>query len=188
MTGASAGGQMGQFMVEFVSPTKGGVVAKVGIDVGGVLIDSHADDAQEHFSGSNYVQTPAVADAHLAVKWLVQRFGRGRVLVISKCSERTARRTRNWLVHNGFVGDGMLDPKNVHYCRERAQKAPIAKLLELTHFIDDRADVLGYMDGIVSHRLLFGPQQQPANVPGLVAVADWYEALDRIHATAWNGP
>lgn len=50
----------------------------------------------------------------------------------------------------------------VRFCRERPQKAPICAELGITHFIDDRADVLEPMCGIVANRFLFGPQRAPA--------------------------
>jgi hypothetical protein len=56
----------------------------------------------------------------------------------------------------------------------RREKADHARALGLTHFIDDRLDVLGHLEGLVPHRFLFGPQRQPYTTgPTLAHVPDW---------------
>jgi hypothetical protein len=48
--------------------------------------------------------------------------------------------------------------------------------LRLTHFIDDRTDVLHHLEGLVPHRYLFGPQRKPVTVEGLVLLPAWKDA------------
>ncbi|MEV7330303.1 hypothetical protein [Micromonospora sp. NPDC093244] len=61
---------------------------------------------------------------------------------------------------------------SVHFCRTRPDKAPIARRLGLTHVVDDKLEVLGYLDS-VPHRYLFRPR--PAEVAANAAL------LPRVH-------
>ncbi len=64
-------------------------------------------------------------------------------------------KARQWLKRYGF--DAVVPPKRVHFCGERNEKARICKKLGITHFIDDRLEVLSYLVGIVPHLFLFCP-------------------------------
>lgn len=56
----------------------------------------------------------------------------------------------------------------------RSGKALHCRELGITHFIDDRADVLEPMAGIVPNRYLFGPQR--GRIPaGMCHVMTWRE-------------
>jgi hypothetical protein len=67
--------------------------------------------------------------------------------------------------------------QNLRFCRERPEKAEHARALGLTRFIDDRADVLQALRGVVDRRYLFGPQPRPQVEPGVIPVADWAAVL-----------
>ena len=57
---------------------------------------------------------------------------------------------------------------------ERPEKAVICRKLGINGFVDDRADVLQAMRGIVSHLFLFGAHSAPDSA--FTAVATWAEA------------
>jgi hypothetical protein len=65
------------------------------------------------------------------------------------------QKTRLWLDHHRFFEQTGVAAANVRFCRERPQKRDHALALGLTHFIDDRIDVLGHLEGAVAHRVLF---------------------------------
>ena len=74
-----------------------------------------------------------------------------------------------------------MPPDNLQFCLERAQKAEICRDLGLTHFIDDRADVLEHLEPVVPHRYLFGPQPPEFTVPeGVVPVVSWPRAVQAL--------
>ncbi|MEV0154471.1 hypothetical protein AB0H57_12125 [Micromonospora sp. NPDC050686] len=80
-----------------------------------------------------------------------------------------------------------IGPDRLHFCRTRPEKGPIAARLGLTHFVDDRLEVLGYLD-TVGHRYLFRPR--PAEVaahaghlPAVRRVASWPELVAALRAT-----
>ena len=87
--------------------------------------------------------------------------------------------TRAWLECHEFFQLTRMSRSALHFCLERSEKRDYALKLKLTHFVDDRTDVLEYLKDIVPFRYLFGPHAQ---IPiGTVHVADWlalrYELL-----------
>lgn len=153
----------------------------LGVDIGGVIIQPADDDADTSFFGDHYLRTPAVPGAFDGLAALVAgRFGPA-VHLVSKCGEQTEARTREWLAHHDFHGRTGIPPAHVHFCRTRSEKAPIAAALGLTHFVDDKLEVLSYLSS-VPHRFLFRPN--PAEVaayaehlPGVHPVTSWPELV-----------
>lgn len=70
--------------------------------------------------------------------------------------------------------------ERVHFCERREDKAPIARRLRLSAFIDDRLDVLAHLES-VAVRVLFAaaPEWVPdAAVPeGVRLAVGWTETL-----------
>lgn len=150
---------------------------RLGIDVGRVLISPGDESSPDtSFIGGSFeaaLRTPPYDGMFEVLPALVERFG-SRVWIVSKCGARVRERTEAWFHHHRFFERTGIHPANVRFCRERPQKAPICAELGITHFIDDRADVLEPMRGIVANRFLFGPQRRPvAAEAGLRPLADW---------------
>ena len=152
----------------------------LGVDVGGVLVDRiTADGSDTSFFSERFLETPAVADAFETLTRLGrERFGQ-RVCIISKCGPRTEEKTRLWLAHHGVLDALGLDEQALHFCRKRPDKAPICKRLGVTHFIDDRMDVLVHLTS-VRYRILFGPQDAGVNANGAVRAASWRDVASKL--------
>lgn len=153
---------------------------KLGIDIGRVLIapDSPDGKADTSFIGGSLeaaIATPPYDGMFEAVPRLVEMF-RAQVWLVSKAGPRVQEKTRHWLRHHRFFERTGIAPGSVRFCLERPQKAQHCLELGITHFIDDRADVLGHLEGIVPNLFLFGPQKRPARVRGVVLVPSWAEA------------
>lgn len=130
---------------------------KLGIDIGRVIIEGDQPGADTSFIGGSVedaLATPAVPGAFEAIARLVALF-EGRVWLVSKCGARVEQKTRLWLAHHRFFAQTGIPEANVRFCRERPQKRDHAIALGLTHFIDDRHDVLAHLEGVVEHRVLF---------------------------------
>ena len=150
---------------------------KLGIDVGRVLIspgdESSPDTSFIGGSPEDALRTPAYDGMFEELPGLVAQF-RGQVWIVSKCGARVRQRTLDWFAHHSFFERTGIDPVRVRFCRERPQKAGICAELGITHFVDDRLDVLEPMRDIVRWRFLFGPQREKVRAEaGLVEVADW---------------
>lgn len=132
----------------------------LGVDIGGVIIGRVDNNADTSFFGDNYLATPASPDVFDVLARLVKhRFG-PRVYLVSKCGQRVQNRSLEWLAHHRFYERTGISPERVRFCRERSGKAAIAAELGLTHFVDDRLEVLGYLVGIVAGLFLYQPQER----------------------------
>lgn len=95
-----------------------------------------------------------------------------------------AANTRAWLHHHEFFRRTGIPTANLHFVRERADKAPICTRSGLTHFVDDCLGVLGHLT-TVSHRYLFtgglGDTPAPSGTPPwATAVCTWAEPADAV--------
>lgn len=149
---------------------------RLGIDIGRVLMcpaeaDGRPDTSFLHLPDDEAVSIPPAPCMIEVVAELVQRFG-GRVWLVSKAGPRIERLTRMWLDHQRVFPLTGLAAGNVRFCRRREDKRIHARELGLTHFIDDRVDVLTHLHGLVPHLYLFGVQTQ-ATPPWAIHAADW---------------
>lgn len=128
----------------------------LGIDIGRVIIDGDGADTDflKVCDDDRAMQAPQMADAFDTIARLRHVFD-GRVWVVSKCGANMQRKSTKWLHHHRFFDATGVSPDNLRFCLKRPEKAPICKDLGVTHFVDDRQDVLGFMVGIVTHRFLF---------------------------------
>ena len=134
------------------------MVQTLGVDIGGVIIQPADDDADTSFFGDHYLRTPPMPGAFDGLAALVaRRFGTA-VHLVSKCGALTEARTRDWLAHHDFYARTGVPKDHLHFCRTRAGKAPIAAELGLTHFVDDKLEVLSHLT-TVPHRFLFRPAE-----------------------------
>lgn len=148
----------------------------LGVDVGGVIIDKQNDHTDTSFFGPSYLDTSAVPGVFQALR-LAHESG-FLIHVVSKCGARTQERTLNWLQHHQFYQKTGVEPKNVHFCRTRPEKGPICQRLGVTHFVDDRLDVLDHLHS-VKQLFLFQPNRQDA--------ARWRQSAQRSRLVqGWN--
>ncbi|MGC5032988.1 hypothetical protein [Micromonospora sp. DT229] len=138
---------------------------RLGIDIGRVIIDGSAHPSGNDtafFSGdeANMLATPEVSEAVATIARLVPHFD-GRVWLISKCGPRVQARTLRWLAAHDFYRRTGVDPRQVRFCRARADKRAHSLDLALTHFIDDHPEVHAAIQGAVDHQYFFGPQRRP---------------------------
>jgi len=124
----------------------------LGIDVGGVIIDKANDDTDTSFFSDNFLNTKCTPGMFNAVETLVARF-KGRAYIVSKCGPKIQQKTLRWLDHHHFYGRTGFRHGNTRFCLKREQKAPICAELGITHFIDDKLEVLSYLT-TVSDRYL----------------------------------
>ena len=158
----------------------------LGVDFGRVI-----NDASSHPSGDDTVflggteeemlETPAMRGSFETLERLCDIF-EGRIWIVSKCGSTVQARTERWLAHRRFFESTGIDAGHVRFCLRREEKARHCADLGITHFVDDRADVLKYLLGIVPHLFLFGPQDSPPLDP-VVATITWDDVERSIVAT-----
>lgn len=157
--------------------------AILGVDIGGVIIDRVNDGTDTLFFSENYLKTTAVPGVFEALKELVEkRFG-DNVFLVSKCGRRVREKTLHWLDHHRFYDLTGIEREHVRFCRERHEKASICEKLGITHFIDDRLEVLSGLT-MVSALYLFRPRPNEIErftrcLHRVVQVNSWQEILKR---------
>ncbi|MEV0290912.1 hypothetical protein AB0H36_42865 [Kribbella sp. NPDC050820] len=127
-----------------------------GIDIGRVIIDgSHGAGDTSFFSGDTaaMLRTPAVPGAFEAIARLVPSFE--DAWLVSKCGPRVQQRSLEWLRHHRFFERTGIAEGNVRFCLQRPQKAIHCAELGITHFVDDKPDVIAAITPVVPHRYLF---------------------------------
>ena len=129
----------------------------LGVDVGGVLLDFVRYKGTDFdFSGERYLQTPIIQDAFESLKELNAGRFKDHIYLVSRYpSDKGPERVQEWLLHNAFYKKTGIPREHLFQCVERHEKAPLCAKLRVTHFVDDRAEVLGHMIETVPNLYLF---------------------------------
>jgi hypothetical protein len=155
----------------------------LGVDVGGVIVTLTDRDEDTSFFGTRPLETPAVEGVFQALATLSQQRFAGRIHLVSKAGPKVAANTSHWLGHHDFFGRTGIAETSVHFVRERRDKADVCRRLGITHFVDDRLDVLAHLE-TVEHRFLFrggsDSPDPPGGLPDWVTPADTWEELVRL--------
>jgi hypothetical protein len=80
-----------------------------------------------------------------------------KVHIISRVNRVQEERSKAWLQQADFFAITGIPRENLHYCREREDKAEIGRRLGVTHHIDDRPEVMVHFDDSVV-KYLFRPE------------------------------
>lgn len=91
---------------------------------------------------------------------VIHRFNRtwDGVFIVSRVNEEQKIRSLAWLKESRFFEQTGVPQDNLYYCAERKDKAPICAELGVTHFIDDRPEVMAALAPHIQ-KLLFNPIQ-----------------------------
>jgi hypothetical protein len=165
-----------QSLAGFLASGAASATSGLGIDIGRVIMCPVHDDGQPDTSfltanDAAALETPASPGMFEVVPRLVEAFG-GRVWLVSKAGARVEALTRRWFLRHEFFARTGMPEAHARFCRRREDKRAHAAELGLTHFIDDRVDVLGHLRGLVPHLALFGVQTEPAPA-WTIPIADW---------------
>lgn len=172
------------------------VYEKLGIDIGNVIIDHRAGvDVFDGMTGRAYAAIPEVENALKSIRTLRDgRFGPSIVLV-SHASAWAEQKIRFWLDHHAFFEKTGVARDQVRFCRDRRDKAAICAREAVTHFVDDRPEVLQHLQGVVTHRYLFGAlaelSVEQVRSMGLTVCENWTDAermllADRNQEIRWS--
>ena len=154
---------------------------KIGIDIGDVIIDGVKNERTDtSFLGDQYLQTTAVPGAFETIKALVDSQFGNRVYLISQCSEKVEMRIRRWLDYHDFHNLTGVSHGRVWLCRTPAEKIRLCGEIGITHFVDDKLEVLSYLVNIVPNRYLFRSKPReiakfPRFLPQVTQVQSWEE-------------
>ena len=105
----------------------------LGIDLGGTI--HHKNDKKE---------TVPMPGSFEVINKLRQKVK--AVYIVSRVTDEQSYRAYKWFQKFNFFEETGLTPNKVHFCYERRDKAPICQRLGVSHFIDDRPEVMSHMD------------------------------------------
>lgn len=160
----------------------------LGIDIGNVIINhrgTNKDDETLH--EERYSTIPASDGVFEALNELNKLF-EGRVYLISKCTPWAQEKILQWLDDNRFYDKTGINPQNVFFVREREEKDVICRRSAITHFVDDRLEVLSYMIESTPHLYLFEPDESEVTefkqfMPKVIRVENWKEVVSKIKSS-----
>lgn len=158
------------------------VMKKLGIDVGGVIIKNATEGNDTSFFSDNFLKTPPNEEAFNTITKLNDMFD--DVYIVSKCGYKIRNKTLDWFKYHNFYDITGISPDNVYFCHERWEKHPICEKLGITHFIDDKLEVLSYLES-VKFKYLFKPKSRELKkfnnyLLNVTIVDSWNELIKKI--------
>jgi hypothetical protein len=151
----------------------------LGVDIGNVIIDFRGLDFKHKIATTEeYAATPPSAGVFPALKELNRHFD-GDVFLISKATEWAQGMIRNWFKVHRFTELTGIDESHIHFVGERRDKNAVCEQLGITHFIDDRLEVLSHMIKTVPNLYVFMPDDSE--------LSEFKEYLPMVNvARSWN--
>lgn len=153
-------------------------IERLGLDFGRVINAEPTDGLGPTMFMDDFLETPPSEGCfEVVAEQQETRFG-DEIYIVSKCGPKMQEKTKLWLEHWRFFEETGTDPNKIYFCREYAEKGTIANQLGLTHFVDDRLNVLALISPKVQ-RILFVPDSErtvprPEAVPqGIVIALGW---------------
>ena len=148
----------------------------LGIDVGNVIIGGGGEDTS--FFSNNYLRTPALDGVFEVLPRIVPKFD--DVVIISKCGNRVRNKTMEWMKHYDFHTKTGIGVDKFNFCYKREDKAWIAQFWEVTHYLDDRMDIINSMRGVVPNLFLFAPNVRATVTQGGFHIVPSWAAFERL--------
>ncbi len=157
---------------------------RIGIDIGRVIMapvkGGRADTSFLRGDMAQAMRMPPSPGALEGVRDLVAAFA-GQAWLISKAGPTVQAKTMKWFDHWDFYATTGLPKDRVRFCLRRWQKAEHCREVKITHFIDDRLDVLEHLRDLVPRLYLFGEQPGHDGSPDWVTpVLDWRQTTAAI--------
>jgi hypothetical protein len=163
----------------------------LGVDTGNVIINNRLLDRNDptHWE-ERYSTVPATDGVFDALKLLNERFN-GEVHLVSRATDLAETRILAWLNDNNFFTYTGVKSENVHFVRERHEKDQLCKRLGVTHFIDDRLEVLSHMVDTVPHLYLYQPEEDEVEqfkefLSRVTVVSSWTELLKSLGLSTFD--
>jgi hypothetical protein len=154
--------------------------SKLGIDFGGIIVPSAtAEDPSLFGDDCEDTGIHPRCGTFEALARLVPAFERN-VWIISRASPPTAKCTRRWLAHHDFWRRTGIPVSHLVFCWDRKDKITVCKALGITHYLDDRLEVLEALRGQVQHLYLMPDEVDEAAVQPVVLLESWDDAVPTI--------
>ena len=161
--------------IDWSSVTKSKIL---GIDVGGVIVSKAGDFGDTSFFSDRFLETPPTDQVFEVLARIVPNFD--DVLIISKCGTNVQRKTMAWMDHHDFYGKTGIARSKFNFCFKREEKVPIAQFWGVTHYVDDRIDIIKSMKDTVPNLFLFTPDIRATVTQGGFYMVPSWPKLERL--------
>lgn len=157
----------------------------LGVDIGNVIINNRLNDPEvSKVDEVVYAGFPPSDGVFDSLKTLNEYFN-GEVYLVSKCTEWAQEQILLWLAAHNFYKKTGIKESNVYFVRQRHEKDGVCRKLGITHFIDDRLEVLSHMVESTSNLILFQPDEDEVKefekfLPNVKVANDWNEVVEQI--------
>jgi hypothetical protein len=158
----------------------------IGVDLGNVIIDHKNFGTTENYVlTQDYNLIPPVTNALEALRKLNESRFMDRVFIIYNASEIIDSKIFGWLNYNDFFRQTGIDKGHVLRSNTGRKKNLFCKNMQLTHFVDDRLEVLNCLMGLVPNLYLLNGQWEEIKKHGGVVhhvnfTSCWNEIADLI--------
>ena len=155
----------------------------LGVDIGGVIYDFAKTYRPENVpSEEEILNTPAVEESIESLAILNGSTFKDSVYLVSRYGKDGPESIQKWLENQNFYERTGISRKHLFQCAERHEKAPIVKNLQITHFVDDRAEVMSHFADFVPNLYHFQSfledrEEWSMKIPNLTFVESWDELL-----------
>ena len=157
----------------------------LGVDIGNVIINNRLNDPEVNkVTEAVYAAFPPSDGVFDALKTLNEYF-EGKVYLVSKCTEWAQTQILLWLKSHDLYAKTGIKEENVHFVRQRHEKDAVCRKLGITHFIDDRLEVLSHMIESTPNLILFQPDANEVKefkefLSKVTVVNSWEEVVNKI--------
>lgn len=123
---------------------------KIGIDIVGVIMDRLTLSDLIRKYGRNipyryFEKIPEINGIIGAVYGIVNYFRSENVFIVSSADEALEKAILHWFEKKSILKRTGVSSDNLIFCRERKEKAIVCAQKQITHFIDDRREVLHHI-------------------------------------------
>lgn len=130
---------------------------RLGVDLGNVIID-HAKfgTTPDYIRNGDYLKIPPVTLALESIRLLLNG-GIGTLIVIYNASDVADEKILSWVEH--WVPNDVINDHRFNLTRSIGGRDKIRECIEygITHFIDDRVEVLNFLNGRIPSLFLMNP-------------------------------
>lgn len=157
----------------------------LGVDIGNVIINNRLNDPEVNkVDETVYAAFPPSEGVFEALKTLNSYFD-DEVYLLSKCTEWAQEQILLWLKAHDFYAKTGIKQESVYFVRQRHEKDGVCRKLGITHFVDDRLEVLSHMVESTPNLILFQPDKDEINkfeefLGKVTVVNSWAEVVEKI--------
>lgn len=146
---------------------------KLGVDIGGVIASrKNSKGERTYLSSEQFLDCLPMEGVYDALRKLAEKYD---LYIVSRGEEKTDESSETWL--NVWGIDKIIPPNQCHRCRKIEEKGDICARLGITHFVDDRKDVLDLLPQNIVRLHFQTPEQLIKYGSGGINVESWKQVL-----------